>query len=163
MSRGHWIQIPGTHEFAYKGRTYRNMARFERPCATCGDNFPIFVTHKVADGGASSNNFQLKNCEKHRMKRVPFNGEASAAAPSDKPATGFPRTTVQNGKYVTENAVADEIDQLRMANNVMKEELDGLYTRNKELFAEIQVLKAQLAKYELGPAMAAMQNKMPWQ
>jgi hypothetical protein len=37
----------------------------------------------------------------------------------------------------------------------MSEELQGLYGRVKDQFEEIQVLKAKLAKYELGPAMAA--------
>lgn len=78
-------------------------------------------------------------------------------------------------------------DAVQMANNTMKEELAGLYARDKAMFAEIQELKARLAKYELGPAMAAQaegvthpmepmpreqvaklygfkaQNKLPWE
>lgn len=41
-----------------------------------------------------------------------------------------------------------EMDKLRMANQIMREELEGLYARDKELFAENQVLKARLASYE---------------
>jgi hypothetical protein len=62
-------------------------------------------------------------------------------------------------------AEGDEVDTLRMANQVMSEELKGLYGRDKEQFAEIQALKARLATYELAPAMAkvAVQNKLPWE
>lgn len=56
-----------------------------------------------------------------------------------------------------------DTDTLRMANNVMKAELEGLYARDKDLFAEVQALKARLSKYELQPAMIAAQSKMPWE
>lgn len=169
MSRAGWVQIPGTHEFSYKGRSYRNMARFERPCATCGENFPIFVTQKVADGGASSNNFGMKNCEKHRLRRVQHDGR-DLGAPAH--ITGFARVTVENGKYITEQAapgtLAEELERLRTANVTMKAELDNLYPVHKETFEKLQVveaenvaLKARLAQYEL-PAALAQQNKMPW-
>lgn len=57
-----------------------------------------------------------------------------------------------------------EIEALKMANSTMKEELAGLYVRDREQFAQIQELKARLSAYELGPAMAAMNNleKLPW-
>ncbi len=58
------------------------------------------------------------------------------------------------------NAVANPLsDETVMANNVMREELDGCY-------AMIADLKARLAQYELAPAMAAqaaLTNKMPWE
>lgn len=62
-------------------------------------------------------------------------------------------------------AQGDEVDTLRMANQVMSDELSGLYVRDKEQFAEIQALKARLAGYELQGAMiaVAVQNKMPWE
>lgn len=47
-----------------------------------------------------------------------------------------------------------EVEQLRMANNIMRQELEGLYARDKDLFAENQALKARLATYELQGAMA---------
>jgi hypothetical protein len=57
-----------------------------------------------------------------------------------------------------------EVDQLRGMVATMKEEIDPLYARNRELFAEVQVLKARLATYELQGAMASVaQNKMPWE
>lgn len=47
-----------------------------------------------------------------------------------------------------------ELNDLRMANGVMREELAGLYARDKELFAEVQRLKARLSQYEVPSAMA---------
>lgn len=111
-----------------KGKTYKNLSEFMRPCATCGEPFSIFVTGKIASGHADSNSFGLKNCEKHRR-----------------------------------NKAGSELDAVTMANSVMKEELAGLYVRNKDLFAEVQVLKARLAVYELPAAMAAQAGKMPWE
>lgn len=42
---------------------------------------------------------------------------------------------------------------LRTANATMRDELTGLYARNKAIFEELQQCKARLATYELGPAM----------
>lgn len=44
---------------------------------------------------------------------------------------------------------------LRTANATMREELTGLYARNKAIFEELQQSKARLAVYELAPAMEA--------
>lgn len=58
-------------------------------------------------------------------------------------------------------------DTLQTSNQTMREELAGLYQRDKEQFAEIQTLKARLAAYELQGAMVGVangaQNKMPWE
>jgi hypothetical protein len=53
-----------------KGKRYPKLVPFTRPCATCGQNFSIFVTEKIADGHADSNSFGLKNCEDHRRNRT---------------------------------------------------------------------------------------------
>jgi hypothetical protein len=52
-----------------KGREYKNLIEFKRPCASCGEPFSIYVTSKIANGHADSNSFALKNCEKHRRNR----------------------------------------------------------------------------------------------
>lgn len=49
-----------------------------------------------------------------------------------------------------------DVEALRMANSVMKQELAGLYARDKDQFAELQELKARLASYELQGAMSAV-------
>lgn len=73
-----------------------------------------------------------------------------------------------------------DTETLRSANVTMREELTGLYERVRMQFEELQVLKAKLSVYELGPAMHAqaaaigcepVQNttngallpKMPWE
>lgn len=134
---------PGPRKIGKK--TYVNLVEFSRSCATCGKPFSIHVTAKIANGGADSNSFGLKNCLEHRR--------------------GGPKDTT-------------ELDQLRMANNVMREELDGLYARDKELFAENQVLKARLVVYEtpnadpfrdqviealVRDASRTLTPKMPWE
>lgn len=156
--RAGWERMPGTHDINNgKGKTYRGLTRFERPCATCQERFGIYVTSYVADGVGYNTSFGLRNCEKHRMKMVAAGSTASS----------------------------DELEKLRMANKCMKEELDPLYARNTALFAEVQILKAEnstlrnkFAPYELQPAMerqAALpadvvgqqllqkfKEKMPW-
>ena len=122
-----------------KGKAYRKLVEFTRPCATCEKPFSIFVTEKIANGHADSNSFGLKNCEVHRRNK---------AAPD-----------------------LGEQEKLRTANVTMSEELAGLYASNRDLFAELQVIKARLARYELPAAMAAQEhttnsvlpNKMPWE
>lgn len=147
--RSKWT-IGTTGDHVIKGRTYKNLTEFSRPCAACAKPFSIFVTSRIASGFADSNSFGLKNCPEHRRN--------SAASGVD-------------------------VEALRMANNVMKQELEGLYARDTGLFAENQALKARLATYELQPAMAAVadpysqlglgprekpgtataQNKLPWE
>ncbi len=53
-----------------KGKKYPKLVAFTRACATCGQNFSVFVTEKIADGHADSNSFGLKNCEDHRRNRT---------------------------------------------------------------------------------------------
>lgn len=127
-----------------KGKSYKNLIEFKRPCVTCSQSFSIFVTSKIAGGHADSNSFGLKNCEQHRRNK----------------------------------SIADggETDVLRTANVTMREELTGLYVRNKQLFDEAQVLKGRLAVYELSGAMldicrgdlghtsnSVLLPKMPWE
>jgi len=112
-----------------KGKKYNNLVEFHRGCQFCGKPFSIFVTEKIAMGHADSNSFGLRNCEEHRRGRIQKDPE-----PADAEA-------------------------LRMANHVMKEELEGLYS-------QVQDLKTRLAQYELPAAMAdvaAQQTKMPWE
>ena len=47
-------------------KRYKTLVEFSRPCATCNQPFSIFVTERIAEGLADSNNFGLRNCEQHR-------------------------------------------------------------------------------------------------
>lgn len=53
-----------------KGRIYKKLIEFSRPCASCGQPFSIFVTEKIAAGHADSNSFGLRNCERHRRNKT---------------------------------------------------------------------------------------------
>ena len=52
-------------------KSYKNLTQFTRKCAACSQPFSIYVTPKIAEGLADSNNFGLKNCETHRRGGVP--------------------------------------------------------------------------------------------
>ena len=56
-------------------RSYKRLTEFSRPCATCKQPFSIFVTEKIAEGLADSNNFGLRNCEVHRRGAAPLDRE----------------------------------------------------------------------------------------
>ena len=53
-----------------KGRHYRQLVEFSRPCQQCGERFSIYVTRPIANEEFDSNVFGLKNCELHRKNRV---------------------------------------------------------------------------------------------
>lgn len=56
-------------------KSYKRLTEFSRPCATCKAPFSIYVTERIAEGLADSNNFGLKNCEAHRRGGAPLNSE----------------------------------------------------------------------------------------
>lgn len=114
------------HEKVTLGRKqYRNMEEWQRPCMVCAEPFSIFV--RANGNGMVNSSFGLRTCNAHRGERPGANGTADPG----------------------------EVAKLRSANATMREELDGLYIRLREVFEELQVSKAKLATYELGPAMAA--------
>ena len=123
----------------------------------CGVCGEKFNIYVRANGGMVNSSFGLKTCKEHRGQKI------------------------VGGVLDTE-----ELEKLRMANNVMKDELDGLYARNAALFAELQIVKAEnatlrnkFAPYELQPAMERaaafpadivgqqllqkFKEKMPWE
>lgn len=133
-----------------------HLYRLHKPCAQCKLEMSIDVTQAALEGSAKNAGLQLKRCVTCR--------EASKIGGGSRPRTFVPEVTSPPGD--------NELETLRMANRVMKEELDGLYGRDRGLFAEVQELKARLATYELQPAMVQAQNgtaissvlpKMPWE
>lgn len=63
--RSEWRQgVTGPVQIGRK--RYPRLAEFSRPCVACKQRFSIYVTEKIAEGLADSNNFGLKNCEEHR-------------------------------------------------------------------------------------------------
>lgn len=125
-SKEGWAHEQNHDRITLGKKQYRNMEEWSRPCATCKTSFSIFVRQNST--GINSN-FGYRNCKDHRGNRVSVDGA------------------------VVDNA---ELETLRSANNIMKEELDGLYAEAKEL-------RASLAKYELQPALVAQsEKKFPW-
>lgn len=91
-----------------KGRNYKNLVEFTRPCASCSEPFAIYVTPRIADGHADSNSFALKNCEKHRR-----------------------------GLRSEHDSISAEVVQLRTENRNLRDECNGHLAYIKELEAEL--------------------------
>jgi hypothetical protein len=148
----------------YWNGDYIHLYRVTRPCATCRGEISLSVSRKALQGFTKNAGLLLRNCPTCRAERK--NGGPGSRG-------GTSRPTVQS---TPAQAPIDttELEQLRMYKATVAEELAGLYSRNSELFAEVQVLKARLAQYELPAAMRAIgcetvQNTMesnltyPWQ
>jgi hypothetical protein len=56
-------------------KSYKRLTEFSRKCAACEQPFSIYVTEKIAEGLADSNNFGLKNCETHRRGGISHSTE----------------------------------------------------------------------------------------
>lgn len=112
-------------------KNYRNMEEWSRPCAVCGAKFFIYTQAKASNINSS---FGLKTCAAHR-------GQRPGAV------QGLPDP--------------NEFERLRTANANMTQELAELHPYNKELFEEVQRLKARLATYELQGAMEAQAERPP--
>lgn len=63
--RSHW-ERKGEGPRYLKGRNYKKLVEFTRPCKSCGQPFSIFVTAPIAEGFKDTNSFALVNCEMHR-------------------------------------------------------------------------------------------------
>lgn len=132
----------------YYAGAFLHLYRVTRSCKSCHAEISIDVTKRALLGQAKNAGLQLRNCPKCRADR-------KAGGPGSRGGLSRPvAEPVESG---------NELERLRTANATMTEELSGVYARNKELFAEVQVLKARLAVYELAPAMQAAKNeKMPF-
>jgi hypothetical protein len=68
QDRSAWTRVAEGPKYI-RGRDYSHLIEFRRPCSTCGEPFSIFVTRRIADGGADTNSFGLVNCDAHRRAR----------------------------------------------------------------------------------------------
>jgi hypothetical protein len=159
-SRDAWEKC-GSGPQTIKGKTYRSLTEFKRPCSTCGEPFSIFVTNKIASGHADSNSFGLKNCERHRQnKSIADNEELERLREWEEV---FHRALRLVQKKLGPHATMSKMD----------EHIALLIKATDEVFAEATRMRAELAKYELQPAMVeaqkvtamngALPNKMPWE
>lgn len=126
----------------------------KKPCGQCGAEMRIDVTRAALEGKAKNAGLHLKRCPKCRAE-TKARGTVSRPAVEgqelvhhEQPAPAVPMDVFDKA----------ELETLRTANAVMKEELDALYVLNRDL-------RERLAKYELAPAMEAVANgqRMPWE
>lgn len=68
QDRSAWTRVAEGPKYL-RGRDYSHLIEFRRPCSTCGEPFSIYVTRRIADGGADTNSFGLINCDAHRRAR----------------------------------------------------------------------------------------------
>jgi hypothetical protein len=148
-SREGWIEGKTHNSVTLYGKPYRDMKEWYRPCSVCGVNFSVFEKRDALD---ASSRFSYRTCDNHRnlmpaMEKgfITWSTELGGMVPGAMCVSGYVRPMNNT-----------EMDQLRMVNKTMKEELDCLYPRVKEL-------EAKLAKYELQSAMEALTKKLPWE
>lgn len=157
-SREGWVHVTDHASTYIEGKQYKHMREWSRPCAICGGAIAAFEKMNTVD---ANSRFSNRTCKEHRgllpafeKGFIAWNKDAGAIV-----AGGKCKNSDGTGEIVT--ADGEELERLRMMVASMKEELDPLYARNKELFAEIQVLKAKMATFLLQPAMEAQQNAKP--
>lgn len=151
-NRDGWSEVATHSSIVLHGKQYRHMKEWSRPCVVCDAKFSAFENATRADANSQ---FSNKTCTAHRgllpaLEKgfIAWSKEAGAIVPGAKCGG----SSAEGG---------EDLERLHMMVATMKEELDPLYGRNKELFAEIQVLKAKLATFLLQPAMEAQQNVKP--
>lgn len=98
---------------------FRNAHRITRECPTCRGTVALEVTTKALLGEATNHGLALRRCRECR-KALKHDPQEYA----ERKATGTERT--ETPAAVPAEVVA-ELEQLRMVNKVMKEELDGFY------------------------------------
>lgn len=128
---------------------FRHAHRLTRACPTCSEAIVLDVTTKALENRATNHGLALRRCKKCRVA-LKAGPETYAARKAETATVLKPEVIVVAAPVQTPLITAQELDELRMANATMKEELDYLYAYGKEM-------REKLAAYELGPALAASQ------
>jgi hypothetical protein len=121
-SRDGWQFIAEHASIQLQGKQYRHMKEWSRPCAVCGAHFSIFEKIGTVD---ANGRFSNKTCDAHRGLLPAMN-------------KGLIRWDISGNKLVAglmlgaDPSGLPEIEQLREANRMMKEELEGLYADLQE-------------------------------
>ena len=117
-SRDGWTCIADHSSVQLQGKQYRNMKEWARACAVCGVTFSVYERSGAVD---ANSRFSSKTCEAHRklLAAVEKGYLVWSAA-----LNGMIAGPACVGSAADINA---ELEQLRMANKIMKEELDGFY------------------------------------
>lgn len=95
------------------GRNYPHLVEFRRLCKTCEAPFSIFVTERIAQGLADTNNFAMRNCQRHRRG----SGNVELDATRSKISV---MSEEMNGLYVTERELRAKIAMLEAKNKPQK-------------------------------------------
>lgn len=125
----------------YWNGDFVHLYRLTRPCNTCGAEMSIDVSKRALEGKARNAGLLLRNCPKCREERK--NGGPGSRGGKSRPTVDSPNAPP---------ADKSELERLQMMVNNLKAEVDPVYERNREMYAENQVLKARLSKYELNEA-----------
>ena len=144
---------------------FMHLYRVRRSCVSCGAEITLDVSKAALEGTAQNAGLKLKNCPACRHKRR--HGGTGSRGGTSRPTIDSelmpPRDEVVPRKPAPVVPVvvvegAEENAALRMANQTMKEEIEGLYGQLREL-------RDRLAQYELPAAMEAVQQagRLPWQ
>lgn len=163
---------------------FRHAHRLTRPCPTCQDTIVLDVTTKALMGDATNHGLSLRRC---KACRVALKTSTGSDEYEKRKALGAERRTTASEEVLTSEQ-QEELERLRDwearfyrvlstvqtkipnadmttlvdAVKLIIDGADQLYANYQAQFEEIQVLKAQLAKYDLPAAMHEMQNKLPW-
>lgn len=117
--RSGWEQMAAGPRYI-KGRNYKALVEFRRPCKTCSESFSIFVTDRIAAGFADTNSFALRNCENHRRQ---------AASGVETAALRTQQTVMEDelqGMYGIERELRDRI-------KAMEADIAGLKNKPQKL------------------------------
>lgn len=150
-SRDGWTHRADHASVYLEGKQYRNMREWSRPCVVCSGDILAFEKSGTVD---ANSRFSNKTCKDHRGL-LPAMERGYIAWSADL------KGIVAGAKCVgadTSELAAVKTERDEYANAVM----DHLTDRGK-FVREIAALKERLAKYELPAAMAAIQNKHPWE
>ena len=136
-TREGWTEVATHASIVLHGKQYKNMKEWSRPCVVCGAKFSAFESATRVDANSQ---FSSKTCKDHRgllpaIERgfLAWSPDLGGMVPGPSCASG----AVPNA----------ELEQLRMINKNMKEELDGFYAEEK---AKMAAKKNKL-------------QKMPWE
>lgn len=131
--------------------TFYKLFRVTRPCATCGGIISLDVSRRALEGTAHNAGLRMTNCAECRAEQKAKPGGPGSRGGMSRPVVTRP-----------ERPNSASPDELKMANAVMTQELEGLYATVRELRSTVVELRDRLTLYELQPAMQAVAAKMPW-
>jgi hypothetical protein len=128
-----WQLVRNHDSIQLQGKQYRHMTEWSRPCSICSVSFSIFEKTGAID---ANSRFGNKTCDAHRglipaIEKGVLAWDSGAKCIIPGPALGGVNLA--------------ELQQLRMINKCMKEELEGLYADLQEYtqkFGKLGVKKA---------------------